>query len=155
MGINPKQRHLHPAREAFTPQDAYAINTESIKLGEAFVNAMNERMRKDTIKFSEAEVALANEKLRAAERELTAFRNAEAVLDPSQNSTIMPAFIAQLSAELNNAEIEMVQSTAESARNPRGTLIKSRIRRAEAADCRRAVTADLRRRVYFQQAFAI
>ena len=113
--------------EAFVPDDSQRIAKTLIEQGEEFVNAMNERVRHDTVKFAESEVALARERLKQSEVAVTAFRNREALIDPSQNSTVVLQLIAQLSARLNAAEVRNRENTEETPLNPQSDVIKQQI----------------------------
>lgn len=114
--------------EAFDPVSAHKMSSSLLALGEEFVNSMNSRMRKDAIQFSQDEVDLARQRLKQAQAAVTAFRNREVLLDPTQSSTIILQLISELTSELNSAEITQSQNQAAAPQNPKAQFVQGRIK---------------------------
>ncbi len=69
---------------AFTAEDAFRINEQLLEMGEALVNQLNERGRKDMIRFATDEVRDAEKNAKAADLSLSAYRNQKGVIDPER-----------------------------------------------------------------------
>jgi capsular polysaccharide transport system permease protein len=69
---------------AFTPQDALALNKAMLRNAEEFVNKLNTRIFDDSLTIAAADVEAQKTKFTEIEARLTAYRNAESVLDPSK-----------------------------------------------------------------------
>jgi capsular polysaccharide transport system permease protein len=104
--------------DAFTPEDSKAIASELLRLGEEMVNRMNARAERDTVENARSDVELAETKLIAAQADLTAFRNHELLIDPSQYSAAMLGTITQLSSDLANTSIQIGQTASGSPSSP-------------------------------------
>jgi capsular polysaccharide transport system permease protein len=126
--INPNTGICTISVEAFDAISAHKISTSLLQLGEEFVNSMNSRMRKDAIQFSEDEVSLARQRLKQAQEAVTTFRNREVLLDPTQSSAIILQLIAELTSELNSAEITKSQNQAAAPQDPKAQFVQGRIK---------------------------
>lgn len=73
--------------QAFTPQDAQAINAQLLDLSEALVNHLNEKARANAITEDEKQVALAEQRVKDARVALAAYRNESDLLDPSKQAS--------------------------------------------------------------------
>lgn len=69
---------------AFTPEDARALNAGLLDLSEGLVNRLNERINSQAIDEAESRVELAQQRVRDARIQLSAYRNSSAILDPTQ-----------------------------------------------------------------------
>jgi len=96
---------------AFTPQDAYAINARLLDLSEGLVNRLNARAQTKGIAEAQRQVELATNRARAARVALTQYRNAQALIDPSQQAVgvleISNSIIAQRAAL--QAQLDLMQ----------------------------------------------
>ena len=72
--------------QAFSAADAQAIARQLLAQAEGLVNAMNARLEADTVRSAETAVAEASKVVLAAQEDVTRFRNAQVVVDPSQNA---------------------------------------------------------------------
>ena len=78
---------------AFTPQDALLIVNSLVKLSEDLVNGIANRANADAVKFAQDQAAVAQERLKDTRAALTAFRNAEGIIDPTQS--VVPTNVQQ------------------------------------------------------------
>jgi capsular polysaccharide transport system permease protein len=72
--------------EAFTPQDAYAINRKLLDLSEMLVNRLNSRAQNKGIGEAQKQVDLAAQRAKAARITLAQYRNDQALIDPSKQT---------------------------------------------------------------------
>lgn len=114
---------------AFSPEDSQAIAAALLRLGEKRANRMNARAEQDTVENARSEVARAEAKVVAAQADLTAFRNHEMLIDPSQNSVAMLDTITKLSGDLSQTSIQIGEAVSGSPSSP---LIQSLQARAVA-----------------------
>lgn len=112
---------------AFTPQDAYAINARLLDLSEGLVNRLNSRAQTKGIVEAQRQVDLATERAKAARVALTQYRNAQALIDPSQQAVgvleISNNLIAQRAAL--HAQLDIMQRVAPN--NPSIPSLRSRV----------------------------
>lgn len=112
---------------AFTPQDAYAINARLLDLSEGLVNRLNGRAQSKGIIEAQRQVDLATERAKAARVALTQYRNAQSLIDPSQQAVgvleISNNLIAQRAAL--QAQLDLMQRVAPN--NPSIPALRSRI----------------------------
>lgn len=104
--------------EAFAPEDAQAIASALMRLGEERANRMNARAEHDTVENALAEVSRAEAKVVATQADLTAFRNHEMLIDPSQNSLAMLGTITQLKGDLAQTSIQLGETVSGSPSSP-------------------------------------
>jgi capsular polysaccharide transport system permease protein len=93
--------------QAFRPDDAVAIAGAILEEGEALVNRLSERARRDAVAFAEAELTRAEERLGAARAEVTRFRDQRQALDPARSAEARLGIQAGLEADLAKAEAEL------------------------------------------------
>lgn len=72
--------------EAFTAQDAYAINRNLLELSEELVNRLNTRVRSKGISEAQQQVALATQRTKGARIALAQYRNEQALIDPTKQA---------------------------------------------------------------------
>jgi len=127
---------------AFTPRDAYELNTKLLNLSEALVNRLNERAQGRGIAEAEQRVVQAETRLRNARVALGAYRNQNQLLDPGKQA----AGVLEVSNRLVSdqaalqAQLDLMQRVA--PRNPAIPALRNRIAavgRAIAAQNGRAV----------------
>jgi capsular polysaccharide transport system permease protein len=122
---------------AFDAHDAQRINEELLQMGEALVNELNERARRDLIDFAQREVARAEEKARAAAVALSAYRNENAVLDPEKQGAMQLQGLAKLQDELIATTVQITQVKTLSPDNPQLPALQKRL-----ASIQGAITAE-------------
>ncbi|MCW2272603.1 hypothetical protein GJ654_00760 [Rhodoblastus acidophilus] len=103
---------------AFAPEDAQAIASALLQLGEKLVNSMNARAQSDTVKKAADELALAEERVLKTQQALADFRNAALLIDPTLNSTAAMQTITALATEAARAKAEVVEIEASASANP-------------------------------------
>ena len=112
--------------EAFVPEDARAIARQLLSQSEALVNTMNARMEADTVQSAETVVAEATKAVMEAHDEVTRFRNAEMVVDPSQNAIAQLTTIADLSTEVDEVLAKISESSKLSPSSPGVRALKAK-----------------------------
>lgn len=99
---------------AYTPEEAQAINRGLLNLGEALVNRLNSRANLQAINEADERVVEAQDRLREARIQLGAYRNSSELLDPQQQGigvlAISETMIAQEAAL--RAQLTEVQRNA-------------------------------------------
>ncbi len=112
---------------AFTPEDARDIATALVKDGEALVNRLNMRAYQDTLQFTTKLVEEQKNALVKSEQDLTAFRNAEQIVDPSKELMASFTAIATMSTELMEMQAEYAQKAAITAAAPTLAPLRQKI----------------------------
>jgi capsular polysaccharide transport system permease protein len=100
--------------QAFDPKEARKIAVVLMDGGEDLLNRMNDRAHKDAIRVAEAEVTRDKQLALAAQEQVTAFRDRESVIDPTQISKTVLNTIAALSLQLveDRAQLDMTQQAS-------------------------------------------
>ncbi|WP_174290844.1 lipopolysaccharide biosynthesis protein [Sphingomonas bacterium] len=93
---------------AFTPQDAYAIATALLDLGDQRVNSLNNAAYKDAIASQERQLRQAQDNLARAQGAISSFRANQADIDPTGTGTAQTALVTQLTGALASARAQMV-----------------------------------------------
>ena len=112
--------------QAFLPQDAQAIARQLLAQSEALVNKMNARMEADTVVSAQTVVAEATKTVMEAHDEVTRFRNAEMVVDPSQNAVAQLNTISNLSVEVDQVLAQISESSKLSPSSPGVHALKAK-----------------------------
>lgn len=112
--------------EAFRPEDAQAIARQLLKQAEALVNAMNARLEADIVGAAQGDVADAEKVVLAAQAEVDRFRNAEIVVDPSQNAVAQLQTITDLSTQVDQVLAQIAQNNKLSPSNPTIAALKAK-----------------------------
>ena len=102
----------------FRPQDSEDIAHALLAGGERLVNVMNDRQRLNVLAESQREVAAAEARVQAVTRDIAAFRDREAVLDPLKQSVPMLQAISDLQSRLSHIQVQISQTTLASPRSP-------------------------------------
>lgn len=113
--------------EAFQASDAKRIATVLMAGGEALVNRLNERARADAIQVAQAEVSRAKAQALDAQDKVTAFRDQEAVIDPTQLSETVLKTIGALSLQLVEARAQQDVTAQASPNSPQIPLLRARV----------------------------
>lgn len=104
--------------QAFSAADAQAIARQLLAQAEALVNAMNARLEADTVRSAETAVAEASKVVLAAQEDVTRFRNAQVVVDPSQNAVAQLATITDLSSQVDQVLAQIAENNRLSPSSP-------------------------------------
>ncbi len=97
--------------KAFRPQDAIAINAALLHYSEQLVNALNVRAEQDAVSQANREVELTETRLAEIQKNITAYRNHEGILDPKLTSgsiygALNGAMVARIATQTQLAELE-------------------------------------------------
>lgn len=85
--------------EAFARSQATQIAQDIVRLGEALVNDITLRNRRDAVERNEREVSLAAGKLAAARDKVTAFREQNTLIDPGARAQSIAELIGRLTLD--------------------------------------------------------
>ncbi len=103
---------------AFTPQDAYAIATGLMKLGDARVNSLNDQVYRDAIASSRRQLASAEQALKQAQGEISRFRAVNRDIDPTGTGAAQTQLVTTLTGAVTAARAQlqnMGQSVSQSS----------------------------------------
>jgi len=95
--------------QAYRPRDALALSQALLRESERLVNEFNKRAEADLLRLAREEVARALADLEAAEAALTAFRQTNNVIDPSEVITRVNGIITQLEGQIALSQAELAQ----------------------------------------------
>ncbi len=112
---------------AFTPEDAKSLNMAMLRNAEDFVNRLNARIFNDTISLAARNVEEQKEQFSKIEARLTAYRNAESVLDPNKEVAEALSRIGALMTKLSRAESNLAQTTTLAPLAPQIAALNSEI----------------------------
>lgn len=112
---------------AFSSQDAEAINRRLLEHAEDLVNKLNDRSRADLVRYAEREVSEAQARARTAALALAAYRDQAGVIDPERQAAVQLQMISKLQDELIGARMQLVQLAAAAPDNPQIPLLKLRV----------------------------
>ena len=124
--------------KAYSPQLAYSINEALLFLGEALVNQLNDRARKDIISVASQEVEAAEEASKAAALALSEYRNRQTLFDPSQQSSLQLQQVAKLQSDLIDVRGQLTQLRSFASESP---YIKALEKRA--AELQREIQGEM------------
>jgi len=102
---------------AFTPQDAYAIATALLDLGDQRVNSLNRAAYVDAIASQERQLKAAQDNLAKAQSAISSFRATQADIDPTGTGTAQTQLITGLNAQLAASRAQMVSVGATISRS--------------------------------------
>lgn len=112
--------------QAFAPEAAQRLAAALLEAAEALVNRLNERARQDAIKVADVEVERMKARALAAQAALTAFRERERLVDPSQVTLAVLEIIARLSLEAATLSVQIGELEKTSRNSPQITPLRSR-----------------------------
>lgn len=113
---------------AFTATDAHDLASALLQNGEELVNRLNARAYTDALRFAENLVAEEKKKVLEAETKLTAFRNAQKVIDPNKESSAMFDSIGKMISGLMELEARYNQQSKLTANSPALASLLAKIR---------------------------
>lgn len=112
--------------EAFTPEDAQRLATSLLDAAEGLVNRLNERSREDAVSLAFAEVEHMRARTAAAQAALTAFRERERLIDPSQATLAVLQTIGRLSQEVAQTSVQISELRQSSVKSPQIAQLRIR-----------------------------
>lgn len=112
--------------QAFSPEAAQRLANALLKEAEGVVNRMNERAQRDAIDLASAEVERMKARALAAQGMLTAFRERERLIDPSQVTLAVLETIAKLSVEVASISVQIGELERTSRNSPQIAPLRSR-----------------------------
>jgi capsular polysaccharide transport system permease protein len=112
--------------EAFDPEQARRISGALMEGGEALLNRMNDRAHIDATRVAEAEVARSRQLALSAQERVTAFRDRESIIDPTQISKTVLSTMAALSLQLVENRAQLDVTSRQSPYSPQIPLLRSR-----------------------------
>jgi len=115
------------AVKAYRPGDSQMLATELLTYSEQLVNELNERARRDALDTARREVERAEQRISQIQKELTAYRVQQKMLDPKSASTGVLELIGQMKAAQTNARAQLGELLNNSPNSPQIPLVKTRI----------------------------
>ena len=112
---------------AFSPDEAYLINSKLLEMGEKIVNDLNIRLQNDMVHFAQEEVDDAEKKAEAAYVALANYRNTNTLVDPNQQSTLQLNLISGLQQKLLDTEGQLSELQRSSVNNPQIPALQNQI----------------------------
>jgi capsular polysaccharide transport system permease protein len=113
--------------KAYRPEDAKTIATALLNYSEQLVNELNERARQDAVGTAAHEVDYAQEQVSGIQRQLTAYRVEQKMLDPKSASTGVLELIGQMNAAQATARQQLGELFKNSPNSPQIPLVQTRI----------------------------
>ena len=113
--------------EAFRPSDAQRIATALLQKSEALLNRLNTRAQDDAIAAAQTEVDSSKQDALGALQKVTDFRQREAVIDPTLQSTVVLDTIAGLTGQLAQASAQLAELQKSSPESPQIASLRLRI----------------------------
>lgn len=113
---------------AFRPQDAYAIASQLLLLGERRVNEMNVRSYSDSVALSKRQLDETEAALRKIGGQVTNFRQNEREVDPAGAASAQIGLVTQLQGQLAAARSQL-QTTSQliGSNNPQAEALRKQI----------------------------
>jgi capsular polysaccharide transport system permease protein len=112
--------------QAFSPAEAHRLAAALLEAAETLVNRLNARARDDVVAFAEAEVGRMRRRADAAQGALTAFREREALIDPSHATQAVLEAIARLALEVAQVNVQLRELQGGSPRGPQIAALRTR-----------------------------
>ena len=123
--IDPDTGIITVQAQAFRPDDAQSIARQLLSQAEALVNKMNDRLEADTVRAAAASVADAQKAVLSAQEEIDRFREAELVVDPTENAVAQLGTITQLAAQVDQTLAQIQATLRMSASSPMAVSLKA------------------------------
>lgn len=112
---------------AFTPEDAYEINTRLLNLSEALVNRLNQRAEGHAITEAQQRVREAEERVGSARAALSSYRNEQALFDPGKQAEGVLEISNRLVSEQAALQAQLDLMMRSAPRHPAIPALRSRI----------------------------
>lgn len=118
---------------SFNPKESNQINHALLKKGEALINQLNNRARKDTISFAENNVKQAEEQVKNIAEKLMQYRIENGIFDLKEQSNVQLNLVSKLQDELILIQTQLDQVRSITPDNPQieGLLAREKSLRAE------------------------
>lgn len=97
----------HLTVHAFRPEDAYRIASQLLQMGEAQINAINERTYHDNIASARHDLELARQQLDGIQAKLTSYRRGNDDVDPENTGKAQINLVTGLTATLVDARARL------------------------------------------------
>lgn len=112
---------------AFRAEDSYRLANALVQHAEELVNRLNDRARGDAIRYAQAEVGDSQVRLSNMQKRLTDFRNREALVDPTKQSSAALDMIARLSDDLVDSKTRLAALDEQAPQSPQGEALRARV----------------------------
>jgi capsular polysaccharide transport system permease protein len=112
--------------QAFTPAEAKRIANSLLESAEELVNRLNDRARQDAIALAQAEAERMHLRAVAAQAALTAFRERERLVDPSQATLAVVETIGKLAQEAALVSVQLGELAKSSPDGPQIAPLRTR-----------------------------
>lgn len=112
--------------QAFSPTDAQRLVTGLLNAAESLVNRLNERARRDAVGTAEVEADRMRRRAVAAQTTLTAFRERQKLVDPSQVTLAVLEAIGKLSIEVSEVSVRLNELERASPNTPQLQVLRTR-----------------------------
>jgi capsular polysaccharide transport system permease protein len=112
--------------QAFTADDARIIANSLLEAAEELVNRLNRRAQEDARSIAAHDLALAKQRALEAQEALTAFRERELLIDPSQLTLTVLETIGRLSFEAAQTGVDIAQLEKSAAKSAQVGLMRTR-----------------------------
>jgi capsular polysaccharide transport system permease protein len=113
--------------QAFTPQDAYDLNSRLLDLSEGLVNRLNQRAEGRAVAEAERRVVDAEERVRNARVALSAYRNEQELIDPAKQAAAVLEVSNKLISEQAALQAQLDLMLRVAPRNPAIPAVRTRI----------------------------
>jgi len=92
---------------AFTPQDAYAIASGLMRLGDQRVNSLNDQVQNDAVESARRQLAAAEQSMNKAQADITRFRAVNSDIDPTGTGTAQTQLVTTLTGAVAGARAQL------------------------------------------------
>lgn len=113
--------------KTFRAEDSRRVASALLDGGERLINQLNAQAERDAVADANSQVAESQQRLNTAQRNLTAFRNHERLIDPARASALSSEMISKLSAELATLRAERAGLAAAAPQSPQLPVLDDRI----------------------------
>src|SRR5262249_20225808 len=113
--------------KAYRPEDALTIARALLSYSEQLVNELNERARRDSLGTAEHEVDRTQERVSQIQKQLTAYRVQQKMLDPKSASAGVLEVIGQMNTAQATARQQLGELFKNSPTSPQIPLVQTRI----------------------------
>jgi capsular polysaccharide transport system permease protein len=115
------------AVKGFRPEDAHTLAAALLSYSEQLINELNERARRDALETARHELERAEKRISQIQKDLTAYRVRQKMLDPKSASSGVLELIGQMNAAQANARAQLGELLQNSPNSPQIPLVKTRI----------------------------
>jgi capsular polysaccharide transport system permease protein len=127
---------------AYDPGDTVAVSKALLQIADGFVNSLNTRVLKDAMAVAEKDLAAAQTRAALARARVTAWRNANANVDPTAEASLLMNLVAQSESQLSAVQADLALINASRAHaHPRRQALEIQL-----ANLKRRI-AETRRRL--------